>query len=334
MKVNGKSIIRPFIVIILFSSTNIAHTKEQSFTNSTLISAFGEAIKDPTGAIWSDRSSESMTFHQGTMYCKELGARLPTRAEWVQYGKHIGIGEVEDWQSKHALTGMSESTGEKVKYLNFWSGDIVPLLGHLPSWINSGEQSYYFQGSDGSSDHTSSTDKKMYARCILSESEIEERSKRDFLQQALSSGDAYKTRSGHYFYRVTSSHGLGNDTFRDVSTNLIWGSVRRESHYIDAKAQCAQMNARLPDRSEYEDLAGYLYEEGEYNYMVMIPGWDDQYYWTKTTSSITGGAFYIFNPYENKFRDSHDNKTWRGYRKKYRCVKQGKKIRYTGSVQL
>lgn len=60
------------------------------FVRDTTNSLIGEAYKDPSGLIWGSLVPQKMNQYDADKYCLSLGARLPTRHEFIRLARFLG----------------------------------------------------------------------------------------------------------------------------------------------------------------------------------------------------------------------------------------------------
>ena len=108
---NLKSVNTKIGFLILFLFANFAasaadgertSTNGSKFTPDTSIAKFGSAVKDPSGLVWgglivlpSFPTREPGQFYDemAQTHCKDVGGRLPTKAEFEQLAKYLGLAE-------------------------------------------------------------------------------------------------------------------------------------------------------------------------------------------------------------------------------------------------
>jgi hypothetical protein len=113
------------------------------FTRDTSVPALGEAYRDPSGLIWgsivmAQGKVNWMNQYDADKYCKDGGARLPTKEEFEQLAKYLGIGTARGY-SPYLADGKTDFLPGLSGYA-FWSSSV------LPSYSN---HAYGYDGSNG-----------------------------------------------------------------------------------------------------------------------------------------------------------------------------------------
>lgn len=113
------------------------------FTPDTSNPSLGEAYKDPSGLIWgrlvmAHGETNPMSQYDADKYCKDGGARLPTKEEFEQLAKYLGKGTANGYNPYLAdgktdlLPGLSGHW--------FWSSSVSP---------NGTDNAFSFNGYNG-----------------------------------------------------------------------------------------------------------------------------------------------------------------------------------------
>jgi len=119
------------------------------FTRDTSVPALGEAYRDPSGLIWGgivtvrDDENKMSQYYPGTQYfadnyCKNRGARLPTKTEFEKLAKYLGDGTPQGYSPFIAGTYTDILPG--LFSHSFWSSSLNPFKAY---------EAYYFSGYGG-----------------------------------------------------------------------------------------------------------------------------------------------------------------------------------------
>lgn len=105
------------------------------FNRDISIPALGEAYRDPSGLIWgsivmAQGKVNAMTQYSADKYCKDVGARLPTKEEFEQLAKYLGNGTAQGY-SPYLADGKTDFLPGLTSYSNytFWSSSVYPTHG-------------------------------------------------------------------------------------------------------------------------------------------------------------------------------------------------------------
>lgn len=113
------------------------------FTRDASNPALGEAYKDPSGLIWgsivtAQGKINTMNQYDADKYCKDGGARLPTREEFEQLAKYLGKGTARGY-SPYLADGKTDLLPGLSNHW-FWSSSVYPNLS---------DYAFYFYGYSG-----------------------------------------------------------------------------------------------------------------------------------------------------------------------------------------
>lgn len=144
--------------LIFAAYANADHTANTGaiFTRDRSNPRLGEAYRDPSGLIWGEVITPSMNQRDAENACKNIGARLPTRDEFLSLWTYLGGGS-EKGYSPYIMANES-------------STEVLPLLSSYRFWSSSvdsvySDTAFFFHGYYGYV-HTAYRGDDYVVRCV------------------------------------------------------------------------------------------------------------------------------------------------------------------------